>query len=144
MSSETQPSWTPEKIQRLIDDKIEEGAQLDYKAAGAFERIESKKTEITKDDSAFANSAGGTIIYGLTEFNEHARKHLPEKIDQIDGRDFSREWLDQIIGQISPRIENAIITPVRIGIETWQTCYVVDVPKSHSPSSSRFKILSTL
>src|SRR5450631_1691194 len=120
MSSETQPNWTPEKIQRLIDDKIEEGAQLDYKATGAFEHTYSKKAEITKDVSAFANSAGGTIIYGLKEFNEDARKHLPEKIDPIDGRDFSREWLDQNIGQISSRIENVIISPVRVGIETWQ------------------------
>jgi hypothetical protein len=137
MNSETLSSWTPEKIQRLIDDKIEEGAQLDYKAAGAFERTDSKKAEITKDVSAFANSAGGTIIYGLKEFDEDTRKHLPEKIDPIDGRVFSREWLDQIIGQINPRIENVLITPVRVGAETWQTCYVVEIPKSYTAHQSR-------
>jgi hypothetical protein len=137
MISETQPSWTPEKIQRLIDDKIEEGAQFDYKAAGAFERTDSKKAEITKDVSAFANSAGGTIIYGLKEFSDDIRKHLPEKIDPIDGRDFSREWLDQIIGQINPRIENVLITPVRVGAETWQTCYVVEIPTSYTAHQAR-------
>lgn len=137
MSSETQPSWTPEKIQRLIDDKIEEGSQLDYKAAGAFERTDSRKTEITKDVSAFANSTGGTIIYGLKEFNSDDRKYLPEKIDPIDGRNFSREWLDQIIGQINPRIENVLITPVRVGAEMWQTCYVVEIPKSHTAHQAR-------
>ena len=137
MSSETQPSWTSEKIQQLIDNKIEEGPQLDFKAAGAFERTDPQKAEITKDVSAFANSAGGTIIYGLREFSEDARKHLPEKIDPIDGRDFSREWLDQIIGQINPRIENVSIIPVRVGPEAWHTCYVVEIPQSHTAHQAR-------
>jgi hypothetical protein len=58
MSSETQPSWTPEKIQRLIDDKIEEGAQLDYKAAGAFERTDSKKNRNHKRRISFCKFSG--------------------------------------------------------------------------------------
>lgn len=137
MSPEIQTSWTKEKIQQLIDNKIEESAQLDYKAAAAFERTDPKKAEITKDASAFANSAGGAIIYGLKEFSEEAKKHLPEKIDPIDGRNFSREWLDQIIGQINPRIENVSIIPVRVGSESWQTCYVVEIPQSHTAHQAR-------
>ena len=106
MDESKQPAWTAKRIQKLIDEKIEEGSQLDYKAAAALDRSDSKKDDITKDVCAFANSAGGTIIYGLKEFDDEKRKHLPEKIDPVDGRAFSREWLDQIIGQISPRVTN--------------------------------------
>lgn len=138
MENAKQRTWTEERIQELIDKKIEEGSQLDYKSAAALNRSETKKTDqITKDISAFANSAGGTVIYGLKEFDDDARKHLPEKIDAVDGREYSREWLDQIIGQISPRISGLTITPVRVGPESWHTCYVVEVPQSNTAHQAR-------
>jgi hypothetical protein len=137
MDGSNQMAWTAEQIQDLIDKKIEEGPRLDYKAAAALGRSDSKKNDITKDISAFANSAGGTVIYGLKEFDDDARKHLPEKIDPVDGKEFSREWIDQIIGQISPRIANLRITPVRAGSEAWHTCYVVEVPQGHTAHQAR-------
>jgi hypothetical protein len=100
-------------------------------------RNDSKKSEITKDISAFANSAGGTVIFGLREFQDEDRRHLAEKIDIIDGREFSREWLDQVIGQISPRIVGLRITPVRVAAELWQTCYVVEVPQGRTAHQAR-------
>ncbi len=136
----TQPAqaeWTQERIQKFIDDKIEEGTYIDYKAAAALGRADSKKVEITKDVSAFANSGGGTIIYGVQEFGEEDKKHLPEKIDPVDGRDYSREWLDQIIGQISPKVEGVRIFPVRVGPEQWRVAYVVEVPKSLTAHQAR-------
>ena len=94
MDNEQQRPWTTERIQELIDGRIEEGPQLDYKAGAGLGRSGPKKNDITKDISAFANSAGGTVIHGLKEFDDEARKHLPEKIDAVDGKEFSREWLD--------------------------------------------------
>jgi len=138
MDSAKQPTWTAERIQELIDKKIEEGPQLDYKAAAALNRADSRRTDqITKDISTFANSAGGVVIYGLKEFDDEARRHLPERIDPIDGRDDSREWLDQIVGQISPRVVDVIITPVRVGPEAWDTCYVVEVPQGRTAHQAR-------
>jgi len=137
MDESKQPAWTAERIQKLIEEKIEEGSQLEYKAAAALDRSDSKKDDITKDVSAFANSAGGTIIYGLKEFDNEERKHLPERIDPVDGRAFSREWLDQIVGQISPRVTNLQITPVRVGPEAWHTCYVVEIPQGHTAHQAR-------
>jgi hypothetical protein len=131
------PEWTKERVEKLITDKIEEGPHLDYKAAAALGRTDSKKAEITKDVSAFANSDGGTIIYGVQEFREDDKRHLPEKIDPIDGREYSREWLDQIVGQISPRIEGIQILPVRVGPEEWHVAYVVEVPKGLTAHQSR-------
>ena len=119
----------------MIQQQVEENHQLDYKAAAALSI--SKKDDITKDVSAFANSAGGEVIYGIKEFEQKDKKHLPEKIDPVDGRKFAREWLDQIIGQINPRIEGVRITPVRVGPQDWETCYVVDIPKSETAHQAR-------
>jgi hypothetical protein len=60
-------TWNEAEIQRYIDDEEEESLTLDYKAADALAKSDGKKTEITKDVSAIANSAGGTIVYGLKE-----------------------------------------------------------------------------
>jgi hypothetical protein len=127
--------WTPQRLQSLIDQRIEENNELDYKRAAA---LDAKHIEdITKDVSSFANSAGGRIIYGIKEFDEPMKKHLPEAIDPIDNRKFSREWLDHIIGEIKAPIEGLKITPVRIGPEDWQTCYVVDIPKGETAHQAK-------
>jgi hypothetical protein len=75
---------------------------LEYKAAPALDGSDKHNIDITKDVSSFANSAGGGIVYSMKESDEPAKRHLPEKIDPIDGRKFSREWLDHIVGEIRP------------------------------------------
>src|SRR5215469_5667543 len=105
-------SWTLEKTNQLITNKVQESLNLDYKAAGALENTPNNKKEITKDVSAMANSNGGTLIYGIKEFDDADKKYLPEKIDSIDQSKITKEWLEQIINTISPRIEGIIITPI--------------------------------
>jgi hypothetical protein len=34
---------------------------------------------------------GGTIIYGIKEFDDIDKRHLPEKIDPINRTDISKE-----------------------------------------------------
>ena len=116
----------------MIDDKVEEGSYLEYKDAPALD----DKEEITKDVSAFANAAGGTIIYGLREFAK-PKNHLPEKIDPVDGVAHSKEWLDQIIGTIGPKIDGVQIIPVRLGTDDRQTCYVVEIPQGSTAHQAR-------
>lgn len=129
--------WTRERLEMMIQQKIEESFQLDYKGALALGTSDKCKNDITKDVSAFANSAGGRIIYGINEFDKKDKEHLPEKLDPINARAFAREWLEQIIGQINPRIEDVRITPVRVGPQDWDTCYVVDIPKSETAHQAR-------
>lgn len=57
--------WSERKILDLINNGIEENLHLEYKSSSSLERTEGKKKEISKDISAFANSDGGTIIYGI-------------------------------------------------------------------------------
>ncbi|WP_342644895.1 ATP-binding protein [Mucilaginibacter sp. CSA2-8R] len=116
-----------EYLTNLINNKIEENLNLDYKAAGALQRNDLKTKEISKDVSAFANSAGGVIVYGLKE--DSLNKHLASEIDPIDRKTISKEWLEQIIqNSIQPRITGVIIHPIEIFDEN-RVVYVVEIPK---------------
>lgn len=129
-------------VQQYITDGIEESLTLEYKAAGALGRSREKKKEVGKDVSAMANSAGGTIIYGVAEYQVPSKKHLPEKIDPVDRTEFSREWLEQVINNIRPRIDGLVITPIPVEPNpTVDTVYVVEIPQSttaHQASDQRY------
>lgn len=133
--------WTLQKINQFITDGVEENIHLDYKGSGSLSKQDAKKAEISKDVSAFANSDGGTIIYGIAEFNEAEKRHLPEKLDPIDGTQFTKEWLEQVINSsISPRITNVIITPIQIGDPAQnKVIYVVDIPKGMTAHQAKDK-----
>lgn len=133
--------WTLERIKQFIADGIEENTHLDYKGSGSINSAPEKKKEISKDISAFANSDGGTIIYGVKEYDKKDKRHLPETIDFINGRLFSKEWLEQVINSsISPRIEGLIITPIQVeSPEKNHVIYVVDIPKSNTAHQAKDK-----
>jgi Putative DNA-binding domain len=100
---------TRDDLQRLIDDEIQESVTLDYKASPALAKDSTARFELCKDVSAFANSAGGQIIYGIEE-----EKGKPTRIDQ--GSDLTREWIEQVIdSNVQPRLEGLMITPVPLG-----------------------------
>lgn len=124
--------WNEAKLRSLIEDGVEESLRLEYKRADSLSRQEFKKKEITKDVSAMANSAGGIIIYGVMEYDELEKRHLPQKIDPIDNKAFSREWLDQVIGNIQPPIDGLVIHPVRLNENEGLVCYVVDIPEGNT------------
>jgi len=123
-------SWDQARLDGLISNKIEESNSLDYKAAAALQLAPRYKKEIVKDVTAFANSNGGTIIYGISEHKEHELKHLAERIDPVDRSQFSREWLEQVISQAQPRIENVIIHHVPLQGTPSGSVYVVEIPRS--------------
>jgi hypothetical protein len=133
--------WNEIKLQSYIDNSIEESLTLDYKAADSLALTDRKKKDITKDISAMANSAGGLIIYGLREYNDQARQHLVEHIDPIDRSQFSKEWLEQVINNIRPRIDNVIIHSVGLSSGTDNVAYVVEIPQSttaHQATDHRY------
>jgi hypothetical protein len=122
-------TWTEADLLQLIDDGVEESLQLDYKAADALAPTEAKRKEITKDVSAMANSAGGIVIYGIREFADKERRHLPERIDPLVRSQFSKERLEHIIRTIRPRIEGVHIEPVALSQRPDACAYVVTVPQ---------------
>ena len=127
-------SYSIEDIDSLITNEVEENIHLDYKAAGALEKDDKKRTEITKDISAFANSDGGIIVYGVSE-----EDHKPKEINPIDGRIYTKEWLENVIQLIQPRIEDLKIYPIRVD-DIGQSVYLVKIPRSNNaPHMARDK-----
>lgn len=123
-------AWTYERVALLIFNQVEESLSLEYKAAAALQRDDSKRADITKDVSAMANSAGGTLIYGIREPAEKTKAHFPEAIDPVERGQASKEWLENVIQTIRPRIEGLAIHPVPIPGEPERVVYVVEIPQS--------------
>jgi len=124
--------WKKEDVEELVKDGIEESLSLEYKSCGALGKTDEKKKEISKDVSSFANSDGGVIIYGVKEYDQEDKKHLPERIEEgFDPADISKEWFEQvIISNIKPKI-NLLIYPIPTGINN-KVIYVVDIPKGET------------
>lgn len=113
-------------ITALIDNEAEESVHLDFKAAGALSKDDKKKTEIAKDVSAFANSDGGIIVYGIEE-----QEHKAHALSYIDGNTYTKEWLEQVIqDNIQRRIEGLEIFPIRDNGDITKSMYIVKIPRS--------------
>jgi Putative DNA-binding domain len=115
---------TRDDLQSLIDDEIPESLTLEYKSSAGLAKDSKSRDELCKDVSAFANSSGGQIVYGIEEKN-----NKPVRIDV--GSDMPREWIEQVINSnIHPRIRGLIITP--ISLEGSRQAFVLTVPTSNT------------
>jgi len=123
----TDEIWNQKKLEQLISMQAEESINLDFKDGRALGISDNQKFAICKHVSAFANSDGGTIIYGLSEIN-----HKASSLSPIDGTVLTKEWLENVITSgIQQKIEDLIIEPVRLDGCIEKTVYVVKVPVSH-------------
>lgn len=118
-------NYTLEDIEGLIKNEVEESLYLDYKEARALAKTDKARLDITKDVSSFANSDGGIIVYGVSE-----QGAKPKEVTPIDGSEFAKEWLENIIQQIQPRIDGIKIFPIRIEGDIKRSIYVVQIPRS--------------
>lgn len=114
-------------LQRCIDEQLTESLNLDYKASPALTKDSARRIELAKDVSAFANSAGGQIVYGIEE-----QEHVPVSIDQgLDPTEITKEWLEQVIDtNVFPRIEGLVIDQIALG--QGRVAYVINVPQATS------------
>lgn len=120
--------WIEDDLFKLIDLGVKESIELDYKACDALAQTDGKRKEISKDVSAFANSAGGTIVYGIVE-----KGHVPDHIDiGFDPALISKEWLEQVINsRIHRRIDGIRINQIELEQSSpGKVAYAVYVPQS--------------
>jgi len=116
--------FTQEDILEIISSGTEESINIEFKDARALSSENGK--EISKDVSAFANSDGGLIFYGISEEN-----HVAAGITYIDGNKYNKEWLEnKITNNIQQGINDLLIIPVRFDNNISKTIYVVKIPKS--------------
>lgn len=132
--------WEEEDLLALISAGTQESIDLDYKRCAALDTTDGKKNEISKDVSAFANSAGGTIIYGIIEDG-----HVPTSLDEgYDPQQISKEWLEQVISsRVQRRIDGIRIKQVHLAQHApGRVAYVVYIPQSvrapHQASNKKF------
>lgn len=130
--------WEESDLHALIRDQVQESLELDYKRSDALSKSDQKaKNEISKDVSAFANSAGGRIIYGMVE-----EGHTPVRIDEgSNPAEITREWLEQVINStIQQRISGVRIKAIPLA--NGRNAFVVDIPRSetgpHQASDKRY------
>ena len=113
----------------MVAGQVQESLTLDYKSARGLERMDERaKADLAEDASAFANAAGGQLIFGIEEAD-----HPPQRVDDgVDATRVTREWLEQVIDSgVQRRIENLRIHPVPLKRSAPnQTAYVLDVPQS--------------
>ena len=75
-----------EVIEYLLQSKTEESRVLDYKSEFKLDdRNETEKEEFAADITAFANTSGGQIYYGITEEREDGEcTGLPDEAPGIE------------------------------------------------------------
>lgn len=121
--------WDESDILNLIDAREKESLVLEYKSCDALQlNDEKKKAEISKDISAFANSAGGTLIYGVIE-----KDNFPIALDSgFSPKPLSTEWLEHVINsRIQRRILGIRIRAVPLtGERAGRFAYTVSIPQS--------------
>ncbi len=130
---------TENDLLELVRNNIPESLHLDYKASEALS--DKKKDEILKDVSAFANSDGGILIYGIKEDKSTKTLSMDNGINASD-RNY-REWLENIVDSgISPKISQLRINAIQL--TNGNFAYALEVPKStaaphQSPDKKYYK-----
>jgi Putative DNA-binding domain len=100
-------------ILRLIESAQSETDLLDYKRGEALGRQNDQRDGLLKEVLGFANSGGGTLIYGVATFADRARKHLPERFAPVTDPTVTVEWIQQMINSNSaPRFSDVQIQQI--------------------------------
>jgi hypothetical protein len=138
LGKEPEERVTVEDIIRFKNQKIEENLNLDYKDIRSVENF----NELAKDVSAFANSAGGSIILGIEEKKEIIKDKKGKKIGIkiFPGKitwgkpSLTKEQIEQgLRGKIHYWIEGLRIIPIRKSERSGYVIFLIDIPQSENP-----------
>jgi hypothetical protein len=125
--------WDEQYLHELIENGTQENKNLEYKQELKISREDDKK-EFLADVSAFANTSGGYLVFGISEKrNENGEKTgIPEEIRGIthDGTpDTLIQRIDSLIRDgIEPRIFGSVTKPMTLQDE--RTVVVIWIPQS--------------
>lgn len=100
-------------IRRLITDRVQEGPHLDFKRDLPVAWDSSAKHELLADVTAFANSGGGDIVYGVEE-NAAAEAFAvcPLKLASVDQE--VRRIQDFLLNLSEPRLPSVQVHAVEV------------------------------
>jgi hypothetical protein len=116
-------------IQLLIDNKIDESQNLDYKQPGGD--IQKDCDNLGEVISAFLNTDGGLIIYGVAESADKEGHRFPTII--LWNKETKERIENLLISRVQPWFEGVIIQRIANDKEPIEGVYVIEVPKSNNP-----------
>lgn len=121
--------WTVKDVEEIVYENYTENKYLEFKSLEGLHN--EAKNEISKDVSAFTNSGGGVIIYGIREekVDNEIVLELEEGLPLTDR--YNKEWLEDILdAHISPKIKGLFINPVKLYNDNY--LYVIVIPQSNT------------
>lgn len=102
---------TEAHIQQLVEARVPEGTYIELKRALPL-LDGSGKHEFLADVSAFANSSGGDLIYGIDEDGEGRAAAIIVQVGNPDEE--ARRFQDVLMNGVEPRIPGLQVHPIRI------------------------------
>lgn len=87
-----------DEIHRLVEEETQESLYLEFKQGSALSKQDKPKSELVKDVTAFANGAGGKIIYGIAEKkNNTTGIYHASGISPVTSEDITKDWVSLVI-----------------------------------------------
>ena len=117
-------------IEQLVADQTREGPHLDFKRDLPTAWNDAAKHEFLADSTAFANSGGGDLIFGVEEDGQaQALTVIPQVIANVDQE--IRRLQDFLLNLAEPRLPGVKIHAVQVSVaETNGHVVVVRIPQS--------------
>ena len=117
-------------IQRLIAERVQEGPHLDFKRDLPTNWDNGTKHDFMADVTAFANSGGGDIIFGVAENDDaEASALFPLALASVDQE--VRRLQDFILNLAEPRLPGVQVQPVELSTaDKTGHVIVIRVPQS--------------
>ena len=118
-------------LELLVSNRVKENTQLDYKLS-LPDTNDAGKKELLKDISAFANTSGGYLIYGIKEEEVGGKKTgVAGKITGIQGINSNELQLSiesSVRSNIEPRLVGLEFKEIKIN-ET-HSVFIIRIPRS--------------
>lgn len=108
-------SITQAHLEQLIADQTREGPHLDFKRDLPAAWNDSAKHEFLADATAFANSGGGDLIFGIDEDGQaQASRIVPQVIPNVDQE--TRRLQDFLLNLAEPRLPGVKFQAIPVSV----------------------------
>jgi predicted HTH transcriptional regulator len=106
---------TQTHLQQLVADQSREGPHLDFKRDFPIAWNDAAKHEFLADATAFANSGGGDLIYGIEEDGQaQALAVVPQAVANVDQE--IRRLQDFLLNLTDPRLPGVTVHAIPVSV----------------------------